>query len=56
VVLTAKDLSVEERRRLNGGVARVVRKRSPDNAAELLDEVRDVVAGRLATARGGDGA
>ncbi|MDH3498461.1 MAG: response regulator, partial [Gemmatimonadota bacterium] len=50
VILTAKDLTDDDRRRLNGGVERIVRKgdRGRDS---LLGEVRDLVAARLARAR-----
>ncbi len=55
VVITAKDLSAEDRRRLNGGVEHVVHKGSPGNADQLLAEVRDLVASRLAGARAVEG-
>jgi signal transduction histidine kinase/CheY-like chemotaxis protein len=42
VVLTAKDLTAEDRERLNGGVARVLAKGSW-GPQELLDEVRSLV-------------
>jgi CheY-like chemotaxis protein len=44
IVITAKDLTEEDRRRLNGGVERIIQKgaSSPD---ELLAEVRAVAAG-----------
>jgi len=45
VVITAKTLTPEDRRRLNGGVERVVQKRALD-AEALLAEVRAVVAAR----------
>ena len=43
VVITAKDLTEEDRRRLNGGVARVVEKGAYSREA-LLGQVRDLVA------------
>jgi CheY-like chemotaxis protein/anti-sigma regulatory factor (Ser/Thr protein kinase) len=51
VVITAKDLTDEDRRRLNGGVERVVEKRGRGPEA-LLAEVRGVVAERLAAEKG----
>jgi CheY-like chemotaxis protein len=42
VVITAKTLTEEDRRRLNGGVERVVQKNALD-AESLLAEVRAVV-------------
>ncbi len=54
VVITAKDLSADDRRRLNGGVERVVHKGTRGDAADLLAEVRDLVASRLAGTRGGE--
>jgi PAS domain S-box-containing protein len=48
VVLTGKDLTEEDRRRLNGGVARVVRKRNRGPEA-LLADVRELIAGRAAS-------
>lgn len=45
VIITAKTLTEEDRRRLNGGVERVVQKRTLD-AEALLAEVRAVVAAR----------
>lgn len=54
VVITAKDLSADDRRRLNGGVERVVHKGTRGDAADLLTEVRDLVASRLAGTRGGE--
>jgi adenylate cyclase len=51
VVITAKDLTEEDRRRLNGGVERVVEKRGRGPEA-LLAEVRGVVAERLAAEKG----
>jgi CheY-like chemotaxis protein len=46
VVITAKDLTDEERSRLNGGVARVVEKGNLD-AGDLLRDLRAVIAGDL---------
>src|SRR5262249_20375770 len=43
VVLTAKDLTDDDRRRLNGRVERVVRK-GADDAGRLLGEVRRLLA------------
>jgi CheY-like chemotaxis protein len=54
VVLTAKDLTEEDRRRLNGRVERVLRK-GPDDAGRLLGEVRRLVAAGVG-ARPGPGA
>jgi PAS domain S-box-containing protein len=48
VVLTGKDLTEEDRRRLNGGVARVVQKRDRGPEA-LLADVRELIAGRPAS-------
>ncbi len=45
VVITAKDLTEEDRRRLNGGVTRVVNKRERGSEA-LLADVRAMIAGR----------
>jgi PAS domain S-box-containing protein len=45
VVITAKDLSDEDRRRLNGGVAHIVEKGADDGTA-FLDDVRRLVAAR----------
>jgi signal transduction histidine kinase/DNA-binding response OmpR family regulator len=42
IVVTAKDLTPEDRQRLNGGVARVVEK-GPLTRTQLLDRVRDFV-------------
>ncbi|MDX1395325.1 MAG: response regulator [Gemmatimonadota bacterium] len=47
VVITAKELTVEDRRRLNGGVEHVVEKRAYA-VDELLAEVRDLVTERVA--------
>jgi CheY-like chemotaxis protein len=43
VVLTAKDLTAEERRRLNGSVETILRK-AGDSGTALLNQVRDLVA------------
>jgi CheY-like chemotaxis protein len=51
VVVTARDLSDEERARLNGGVERVLRKSAFPREA-LLREVRDLVAASIAGRRG----
>ena len=51
VVITAKDLSDEERQRLNGGVERVVHK-SGHGPEALLAEVRSLVASGLAFEKG----
>ncbi|MEP6745258.1 MAG: response regulator, partial [Gemmatimonadota bacterium] len=45
VVLTAKDLSDEDRRRLNGGAAKVLAK-GAHGREQLLDELRVLVAAR----------
>jgi DNA-binding response OmpR family regulator len=44
IVITAKDLTQDERRRLNGGVERIIQK-STTTPAEVLAEVRAVLAG-----------
>jgi CheY-like chemotaxis protein len=49
IVLTAKDLTAEDRRRLNGYVERVVQKGA--NRDALLGEVRDLVAQSIGRAR-----
>ncbi len=43
VVLTARDLTADDRRRLNGDVQRVLQK-GADDAERLLGEVRRLVA------------
>jgi CheY-like chemotaxis protein len=43
VVITAKDLTAQDRKRLNGGVDKVVQKGAYDRQ-ELLAQVRDLVA------------
>jgi CheY-like chemotaxis protein len=48
VVVTAKDLTDEDRRRLNGGVERIILKTDRD---EMLREVRDVLAKCVARQR-----
>jgi hypothetical protein len=45
IVLTAKELTAEDVKRLNGGVERIVRKSAHDGEA-LLAEIRDLVAAR----------
>jgi hypothetical protein len=45
MVLTAKDLSSEEHRRLNGYVERILQKGA--SRASLLKEVRELVAARI---------
>ena len=42
VVITAKDLSAEDRRRLNGGVEQIIQKAAPDTEV-FLNEIRDFV-------------
>ena len=51
IVITAKDLTEEDRKRLNGGVERIVQK-SPHGTDDLLAEVRGLVAAGLASHRG----
>jgi CheY-like chemotaxis protein len=51
VVITAKDLTDEDRRRLNGGVDRVVHK-SGQGPEALLAEVRGLVASGVASEKG----
>jgi CheY-like chemotaxis protein len=46
IVLTAKDITAEDRRRLNGYVEQIVRK-GPDTPA-LLSELRELVATSMA--------
>ncbi len=50
VVVTARDLTEEDRRRLNGGVERIVAK-SPRDPDALLAQIRHLVADKLPTAR-----
>jgi signal transduction histidine kinase/DNA-binding response OmpR family regulator/ligand-binding sensor domain-containing protein/protocatechuate 3,4-dioxygenase beta subunit len=45
IVITAKDLTEEDRRRLNGGVERIIEKNAT-NPAEVLDLVRALLAGK----------
>jgi CheY-like chemotaxis protein len=45
VVITAKDLTVEDRQRLNGRVARIAQK-GVMSQSEILEEVRGVIAAR----------
>ena len=44
-VITAKDLTEEDRRRLNGGVERIIQK-NPASPAEVLELVRTLLAGK----------
>jgi len=48
VVMTAQDLTNEDRRRLNGHVEKILRKDN-DSRASLLEQVRDLVVGSRAT-------
>jgi signal transduction histidine kinase/DNA-binding response OmpR family regulator len=52
IVVTAKDVSAEDRERLNGGVERILQKGAYTREA-LLREVRDLVAACVARKRGG---
>jgi hypothetical protein len=52
--LTAKDLTADDRRRLNGYVQRVVKKGS--NTESLLGELRDLVAESIGRVRPAGGA
>jgi CheY-like chemotaxis protein/two-component sensor histidine kinase len=54
IVLTAKDLTADDRRRLNGYVQRVVKKGS--NTESLLGELRDLVAESIGRVRPAGGA
>jgi len=45
IVITAKDLTEEDRRRLNGGVERIIQKGAATRE-QLLAEVRAVLAGQ----------
>jgi len=45
MVITAKDLTEEDHRRLNGGVARILEKRAT-NPAEVLNLVRKLLDGK----------
>jgi CheY-like chemotaxis protein len=51
VVVTARDLSPDDRERLNGHVQRILQKRAPGRDT-LLAEVRDLVAASVAGRRG----
>ena len=46
IVVTAKDMTAEDRRRLNHSVERVLQK-----GASTEDELRELIAGRVAKAR-----
>ena len=48
VVITAKELSEEDRQRLNGGVAHIVKKGTQDGTA-FIDDVRRIVAAHAPT-------
>jgi CheY-like chemotaxis protein len=48
VVITAKELSDDDRRRLNGGVAHIVEK-GGQNRDAFIDDVRKLVAARVAS-------
>jgi len=48
VVITAQDLTSEERKRLNGNVEKILRK-DGDSRESLLEQVRDLLAGSNAT-------
>jgi CheY-like chemotaxis protein len=50
LVITAKELTSEDRSRLNGGVARILQKGSLSRE-QLLDEVRGLVDARVGSAR-----
>jgi CheY-like chemotaxis protein len=49
VIITAKDLTEEDRARLNGGVERIIQKTSLD---DMLPEMRDVLTRCIAQRRG----
>ena len=51
VVLTAKDLSEDDRHRLNGGVEKIFNKRNRTQE-EFLTEVRGLVAGHISSSKG----
>ena len=55
VVVTARDLSDDDRRRLNGGVERVIQK-SGQSAAELLREVGETLSACVQRGRRDPGA
>ena len=48
VVVTAKDLTADDRARLNGGVSRILQKGSHDRT-DLMDEIRRLIGTRLQT-------
>ena len=48
VVITAQDLTAEERKRLNGNVEKILRK-DGDSRESILEQVRDLLAGSSAT-------
>jgi len=48
VVITAQDLTAEERKRLNGNVEKILRK-DGDSRESILEQVRDLLAGSNAT-------
>ena len=50
IVLTAADLNEEERRRLSGGISRILRKRT-GGRDELLATLQEVIADRLRPSR-----
>ena len=54
VVLTAKNLTAEERQRLNGCVHRVMRKRA-SSRGELLQAIHDAIATHEVAAAGMEG-
>ena len=49
IVITAKDLSEDDRRRLNGEVARILQK-GATNAEDLLAEIRSILPTASTTA------
>jgi CheY-like chemotaxis protein len=50
VVVTGKDLTADDRARLNGGVSRILQKGS-DDRTDLMDEIRRLIGARLQTGR-----
>jgi CheY-like chemotaxis protein len=52
VVVTAKEITQEERMRLNGGVTRILQK-SPSNCEDLLPEVGELIKACLNEKRNG---
>ena len=48
VVVTGKDLTADDRARLNGGVSRILQKGS-DDRTDLTDEIRRLIGTRLQT-------